>query len=96
MCRLPGELRNRIYDYTMPEDHQIQVTSAPWTSAQASVTRSCKFLRYETLATFYTLGHFTVNISDHPEASNKWLNALRPHNARHLRYLKVTFTDFCA
>ena len=94
LCRLSGELRNRIYDYAMPEGNQIEVTSAPWTSAQAGVTMTCKLLRYETLATFYTLNQFTANISESPDAPIRWLNAIRPHNARHLRDFQITFTDF--
>jgi len=48
-CRLPGELRNRIYDDVLPRDALIKVSIRSSTSAQPAITRVCKLLRFETL-----------------------------------------------
>lgn len=72
--RLPGELRNRIYELLVPSGSTFEVTTDTAARTQPSVSKVCRQLRAETLPIYYAANIFILEIrgSDTSPAL-KWL-----------------------
>lgn len=92
--RLPGELRNRIYDMALIADHQ-PITAEPWTlydksghlnGLQPALARCCRSLRAEALPVFYSKNAFQLHVWPAKGRANasRWLRAIGAPNRAHV------------
>ena len=61
---LPGELKNRIYSYSLVRPNNIEITAANWPTHQPALLKTCKQIRTEALSIFYNENDITANIDD--------------------------------
>lgn len=88
--RLPGELRNRIYDLVVPSGARREVIADAAACAQPVLSRVCHQLRAEILPIYYIENTFAMKIyMCDTDAATKWLRCLGSENAMHLRKVRV-------
>ena len=61
---LPGELKNRIYFYSLARPDNIEITAANWNTHQPALLKTCKQIRHEALPIFYNDNSISANIDD--------------------------------
>lgn len=62
---LPGELRNRIYFYSLVRPQNIEITAQNWPTHQPALLKTCKQIRFESLSIFYNENSISANIHDY-------------------------------
>lgn len=84
---LPAEIRNRVYHYALPSSDEKLVVATPFKDElmrmgdQPAITRTCRQVRKETLATFYAKSKFVAYLDDanvNVERLAKWCHAVSP------------------
>jgi hypothetical protein len=61
---LPGELKNRIYFYSLVKPDNMEITALNWPTHQPALLKTCKQIRHEALSIFYNENHICANIED--------------------------------
>lgn len=90
LLKLPGEMRNRIYEYALISPNKIQVTPTGY-NINSGLLGTCKEIRAEAHGIFYADNTFGLHVRNYDSATvMHWLDHLE-----HLfhRTLKVTSTS---
>ena len=61
---LPGELKNRIYFYSLVKPDNVEITVLNWPTHQPALLKTCKQIRHEALSIFYNENKISANIDD--------------------------------
>ena len=87
---LPPEIRNHIYDLTLPSFPQkhIYIIQSAANLAQPALTRVNKQLRAETLSYYYSCNHFQIYTSGSLYAVH-WLKSIGSCNRKCIRRLTI-------
>ncbi|KAM0715529.1 hypothetical protein Q7P37_009027 [Cladosporium fusiforme] len=64
LISLPGELRNRIYRYTLVRARSIEIDASTWSTHQPSLLATCRQIRAEALPIFYVENRISAEIRD--------------------------------
>ncbi|EMC97670.1 hypothetical protein BAUCODRAFT_23917 [Baudoinia panamericana UAMH 10762] len=91
--RLAAELRNSIYECALIEDAEIDVTSFPRTYPTPGLLHTCRQLRSEATAIYYSRNCFLLRCFKVHNPALKWVFAIRQEQARFLRRIKVKSED---
>ena len=73
---LPGELKNRIYFYSLVRPDNIEITAQNWPTHQPALLKTCKQIRSEALSIFYNENTISANIDDWSPAVKNACHAL--------------------
>ena len=90
LLRLSPELRNKIYNLTIPTTTRISIVSKV-SQNEISLLQLCRFVRTETVPIFYGNTTFTFDLRTRPnfQRAKAWLEGLSPDAVKCLRKIYV-------
>lgn len=78
---LPGELRNRIYRFSIVKEGNTEVDKARWTTHQPALLKTCPQIRSEALPIFYVENKITCNVHNwNPIVKERMFALYAAHN----------------
>ena len=83
LSKLPAELRNRIWEHVLIDDHSAIDIDAN-SNAPPAVLAASRQIRKETRAIYYTRNHFVITVYDYDAA------AVLPFIGRYLKYSRFS------
>ena len=104
--KLPGELRNIIWEMVIPKEREVvkrhvHPRSRGWSGGLPPVLQVCRFFRQELYPLFYSTNLFTVCLEDllmHPKSINRAkssVNLLPKEGNLYLRNIKIESCARC-
>ncbi|GIZ39465.1 hypothetical protein CKM354_000284700 [Cercospora kikuchii] len=87
LYRLSPELRNQIYEHVFASRYAVMLQH---NSCQHALTKTCRQIRRETLAMFYSLTSFNAHLDDGPATPlTRWIKVIGPETVCGIERINV-------